>query len=126
MVNRFCASGIDAVAQVAARIRAGEMDLAVAGGVESVSPGSSRHQRPCAPSDRPGDDRPDRLDPLGVAADLERQDYWTADQAGAAWTRTPSRTRFTKAARAWDAGGDHDASVILMTCSTGRCSTATS
>ncbi|WP_018684716.1 acetyl-CoA C-acyltransferase [Actinokineospora enzanensis] len=36
-VNRFCASGIDAVAQVAARIRAGELGLAVAGGVESAS-----------------------------------------------------------------------------------------
>ncbi len=36
-VNRFCASGIDAVAQTAARIRAGDLGLAVAGGVESVS-----------------------------------------------------------------------------------------
>ena len=37
MVNRFCASGIDAVAGTAARLRAGDLDLAVAGGVESVS-----------------------------------------------------------------------------------------
>ncbi|WP_157440166.1 acetyl-CoA C-acyltransferase [Actinokineospora inagensis] len=37
MVNRFCASGIDAVAQAAARVRAGEVDLVVAGGVESTS-----------------------------------------------------------------------------------------
>ena len=36
-VNRFCASGIDAVGQTAARVRAGDLDLAVAGGVESVS-----------------------------------------------------------------------------------------
>ncbi len=36
-LNRFCASGIDAVAQVAARIRAGDLKLAVGGGVESVS-----------------------------------------------------------------------------------------
>ncbi|MEO5874960.1 MAG: acetyl-CoA C-acyltransferase, partial [Streptosporangiaceae bacterium] len=36
-VNRFCASGVDAVAQTAARIRAGDLGLAVAGGVESVS-----------------------------------------------------------------------------------------
>ena len=36
-VNRFCASGIDAVAQVGARLRAGDLTLAVAGGVESVS-----------------------------------------------------------------------------------------
>lgn len=36
-VNRFCASGIDAVALAASRVRAGESDLLVAGGVESVS-----------------------------------------------------------------------------------------
>ncbi|MBU3750657.1 MAG: acetyl-CoA C-acyltransferase [Mycobacterium sp.] len=36
-INRFCASGIDAVAHAAARLRAGDLDLAVAGGVESVS-----------------------------------------------------------------------------------------
>lgn len=37
MVNRFCASGIDAVAGTAARLRSGDLGLAVAGGVESVS-----------------------------------------------------------------------------------------
>ncbi|MCB0923556.1 MAG: acetyl-CoA C-acyltransferase [Mycobacterium sp.] len=36
-INRFCASGIDAVAHAAARLRTGELGLAVAGGVESVS-----------------------------------------------------------------------------------------
>nr|MDQ3402916.1 acetyl-CoA C-acyltransferase [Actinomycetota bacterium] len=36
-VNRFCASGIDAVALTAARVRSGELSLAVAGGVESGS-----------------------------------------------------------------------------------------
>ncbi|WP_035853728.1 acetyl-CoA C-acyltransferase [Cryptosporangium arvum] len=36
-LNRFCASGIDAVGQTAARVRAGDLRLAVAGGVESVS-----------------------------------------------------------------------------------------
>ncbi|MFI5952634.1 acetyl-CoA C-acyltransferase [Cryptosporangium sp. NPDC051539] len=36
-INRFCASGIDAVGQTAARVRAGDLRLAVAGGVESVS-----------------------------------------------------------------------------------------
>lgn len=37
MVNRFCASGIDAVALASARIRSGDASLLVAGGVESVS-----------------------------------------------------------------------------------------
>ncbi|MCC6622925.1 MAG: acetyl-CoA C-acyltransferase [Deltaproteobacteria bacterium] len=36
-VGRFCASGIDAVALAAARVRAGDASLVVAGGVESLS-----------------------------------------------------------------------------------------
>lgn len=36
-INRFCASGIEAVSLAAARVRAGDLDIAVAGGVESVS-----------------------------------------------------------------------------------------
>ncbi len=37
MINRFCASGLDAVNLAAARVRAGDLGLALAGGVESVS-----------------------------------------------------------------------------------------
>jgi acetyl-CoA C-acetyltransferase len=36
-VNRFCASGLQAIAIAAERIRAGEADVIVAGGVESIS-----------------------------------------------------------------------------------------
>lgn len=36
-VNRFCASGLTAVAMAADRIRVGEADLLIAGGVESMS-----------------------------------------------------------------------------------------
>ncbi len=36
-INRLCASGLDAVGAAARAIRAGDMDLAVAGGVESMS-----------------------------------------------------------------------------------------
>ncbi|QUJ77480.1 3-oxoadipyl-CoA thiolase [Sulfitobacter albidus] len=36
-LNRLCASGLDAVGQAARAIRAGDMDLAIAGGVESMS-----------------------------------------------------------------------------------------
>jgi acetyl-CoA C-acetyltransferase len=36
-LNRFCASGLEAVNTVAARVRAGWADLALAGGVESMS-----------------------------------------------------------------------------------------
>ncbi|MGW1995383.1 thiolase family protein [Embleya sp. NPDC001921] len=37
MINRFHASGIDAVASAAALVRAGQADLVIAGGVESSS-----------------------------------------------------------------------------------------
>ncbi len=36
-VNRFCASGLQAIAQTAHRIMTGEIDVAIAGGVESMS-----------------------------------------------------------------------------------------
>jgi acetyl-CoA C-acetyltransferase len=36
-INRLCASGMDAVGAAARAIRAGDMDLAIAGGVESMS-----------------------------------------------------------------------------------------
>ncbi|MCX7308566.1 MAG: beta-ketoacyl synthase N-terminal-like domain-containing protein, partial [Afipia sp.] len=36
-VNRLCASGLDAVGGMARAIRAGEIDLAIAGGVESMT-----------------------------------------------------------------------------------------
>ena len=36
-MNRLCASGLDAVAAAARAIRAGELDLAIAGGVESMT-----------------------------------------------------------------------------------------
>jgi 3-oxoadipyl-CoA thiolase len=36
-VNRLCASGLDAVGSAARAIKSGEMDLAIAGGVESMS-----------------------------------------------------------------------------------------
>ena len=36
-LNRLCASGLEAVGTAARAIRAGEMDLAIAGGVESMT-----------------------------------------------------------------------------------------
>ena len=36
-VNRFCASGLQTVASVAARVAVGELQVAVAGGVESMT-----------------------------------------------------------------------------------------
>ncbi len=36
-MNRFCASGVTALAMAADRIRVGESDVMIAGGVESMS-----------------------------------------------------------------------------------------
>ncbi len=36
-VNRFCSSGLNAIAMAADRIRVGESDLMIAGGIESMS-----------------------------------------------------------------------------------------
>jgi acetyl-CoA acyltransferase 1 len=36
-VNRFCSSGLEAVAQIAGKIKAGYIDVGIAGGVESMS-----------------------------------------------------------------------------------------
>ena len=41
-INRFCASGIDAVAQAAGRIRGGDLELVAAGGVAGGVEGVSR------------------------------------------------------------------------------------
>ena len=38
-LNRLCASGMDAVGMAARAIKAGDYDMAIAGGVESMSPG---------------------------------------------------------------------------------------
>lgn len=95
-INRFCASGIDAVAQTAARLRAGDLGLAVAGGVESVS------RVPIF-----SDEGPLWVDPIigrtvgsvhmGIAADLNAQlDGWTREQLDAYAVESHS-----KAAHAW-------------------------
>ena len=88
-VDRQCGSGLDAVTQAAARIRAGDAELLIAGGAESAStaphrswPGTGeRFTR--APFSPPGYPDPD----MGVAAERlaalrgisrERQDAWAA------------------------------------------------
>ncbi|WP_067485873.1 acetyl-CoA C-acyltransferase [Actinomadura hibisca] len=98
-LNRFCASGVDAVAQTAARIRAGDLGLAVAGGVESTS------RVPMF-----SDGGPLFCDPevirrigsvhMGVAADLNATlEGWTRDRLDAYGVETQE-----KAAKAWADG----------------------
>ncbi|KUN74457.1 beta-ketoadipyl CoA thiolase [Streptomyces canus] len=54
-VNRLCASGLTAVASAAQSIRAGEADLVVAGGVESMTRAPWVMAKPGTPWARPGD-----------------------------------------------------------------------
>ncbi|MFE9646271.1 thiolase family protein [Streptomyces sp. NPDC006365] len=54
-VNRLCASGLTAVASAAHSIRAGEAELLVAGGVESMTRAPWVMAKPGTPWSRPGD-----------------------------------------------------------------------
>jgi acetyl-CoA acetyltransferase family protein len=53
--NRLCASGLTATASAAASIRAGEIDLAIAGGVESMTRAPWVMAKPGTPWARPGE-----------------------------------------------------------------------
>jgi acetyl-CoA C-acetyltransferase len=98
-LNRFCASGIDAVAQTAARIRGGDLDLAVAGGVESVSRVPMFSDRGPLWTD-PGTIHRIGSVHMGIAADLNATlDGWTRPELDAYGAETHA-----KAARAWEEG----------------------
>jgi acetyl-CoA C-acetyltransferase len=98
-LNRFCASGVDAVAQTAGRIRAGDLDLAVAGGVESVS------RVPMFTDGGPLWTDPDVIARvgsvhMGIAADLNA----TLEGFGREDLDAYGVETQTKAAAAWDSG----------------------
>jgi 3-oxoadipyl-CoA thiolase len=54
-VNRLCASGLTAVATAAAAVRIGELDVAIAGGVESMTRAPWVMAKPGTPWSRPGE-----------------------------------------------------------------------
>src|ERR1700750_1982747 len=54
-VNRLCASGLTAIASAANAVRAGEADLIVAGGVESMTRAPWGMQKPGTPWAPPGE-----------------------------------------------------------------------
>ena len=73
-INRFCASGLDAVNFAAAQVMAGQQDMAVAGGVESMSRigiGASGGAWPVDPAIA----IPSYFMPQGVSADLIASKY---------------------------------------------------
>ncbi len=68
-INRFCSSGLQSLAQAAAAITAGWQDIALTGGVESMSQIAMGGQKP---SPHPGlmETRPAAYTPMGITAEL--------------------------------------------------------
>jgi acetyl-CoA C-acetyltransferase len=98
-INRFCASGLDAVNFAAAQVMSGQQDLAVAGGVESMSRvgiGASGGAWPVDPMVA----IPAYFMPQGVSADLIATKYgFSRDDVDAYAVESQRRAR-----EAWDAG----------------------
>ena len=105
-INRFCASGLDAVNFAAAQVMAGQHDCAVGGGVESMSRvgiGASGGAWPVDPSIA----IPSYFMPQGVSADLIATKYgFSRDDVDAYAVESQKR-----AAAAWD-GGRFEGAVV--------------
>ncbi len=98
-INRFCASGLDAVNFAAAQVMSGQHDMAVGGGVESMSRvgiGASGGAWPVDPAIA----IPSYFMPQGVSADLIATKYgFSRDDVDAYAVESQKR-----AGRAWDEG----------------------
>ncbi len=98
-INRFCASGLDAVNFAAAEVMSGQHDMTVGGGVESMSRvgiGASGGAWPADPSIAV----PAYFMPQGISADLIATKYgFSRDDVDAYAVESQKR-----AAAAWDAG----------------------
>ena len=107
-INRYCASGLDAVNLAGAQIAAGSHDLVIAGGVESMSRvgiGASGGAWPVDPIVA----IPSYFVPQGVSADLIATKYgFSRTQVDAYAVESQSR-----AAHAWDSGW-FDRSVVAV------------
>lgn len=85
-INRFCASGLEAIASAAASIAIGEADVAVAGGLESVSLIQAKDRpNPRVPDPALADRLPTAYTPMIETADI------VADRYGVS---RPSQDRF--------------------------------
>ena len=78
-VNRLCASGLTAVATARALIAAGDADLVVAGGVESMTRAPWVTEKPAGPWPSPGELR--HLDRLAVHQPALRREHDPVDAA---------------------------------------------
>ncbi len=98
-INRFCASGLDAVNFASAQVMSGQQDMAIGGGVESMSRvgiGASGGAWPVDPSIAV----PAYFMPQGISADLIATKYgFSRDDVDALAVESQKRT-----AAAWDDG----------------------
>ena len=107
-INRFCASGLDAVAFAAAQVMAGQKSMAIGGGVEAMSRGGMGSSG-MLPAVDPSVAIPSYFSPQGVAADLIATKYgFTRDDCDAFAVQSHQ-----KAAKAW-AEGRFSKSVIAV------------
>ncbi len=98
-VNRFCASGLDAVNIAASQIMAGQHDLTVGGGVESMSRVGMGAEGGAWPMD-PSIAIPAYFMPQGISADLIATKYgFSRDDVDAYAVESQKR-----AGKAWDEG----------------------
>jgi len=98
-INRFCASGLDAVNFAAAQVMSGQHDLTIGGGVESMSRVGIGASGGAWPSD-PSIAIPAYFMPQGVSADLIATKYgFSRDDVDAYAVRSQRR-----AASAWEEG----------------------
>ncbi len=98
-INRFCASGLDAVNFAAAQVMSGQHDMAIGGGVESMSRvgiGASGGAWPVDPAIA----IPSYFMPQGISADLIATKYGFSREAVDAYAVESQK----RAAQAWGAG----------------------
>ena len=98
-VNRFCASGLEAVNMAAAKVKSGESDFAVGGGVEVMSRVPMGSDMGAWPTD-PSSAFPTYFVPQGVSADMIATKYgFSRDDVDAYSVESHKR-----AAKAWAEG----------------------
>ncbi|MBW3605301.1 MAG: acetyl-CoA C-acyltransferase [Actinobacteria bacterium] len=124
-VNRLCGSGMEAIASAARRIAVGEIDLAVAGGVESMSRSPWAMAKPQRFPPRGVPELVDtalgwrftnprmvdagHTDPLGITAEHVAEEHKIGREDQDAFALASHR----KAVAAWDAGR-YDADVVAV------------
>jgi acetyl-CoA acyltransferase len=107
-INRFCASGLTAIAQAADTIRVGEAEVVVAGGAESMSLVPLGGNR-IAPNPTLAQSNPDVYLGMGMTAELVAQRYGVSREDADAFALASHR----KAVAAIDAGRFKDEIVPL-------------